>query len=332
MNLIVPHTPSSEIAIERFELAETLSPGGQASAYLLLWDAFAKDFVRTTMTATLYDAARSVNHGDNFGLTGEHFAARYHPDSGRYECVGSRGLFRHAKADAAISDGAVGTATIWTDDPLVTSGVVVDVDNTWSGQAIASGDKILLRYVKGTGVWAPIVSGSVSAELVSCHFDLRYSYLSFSPSVGATVPVWCNGPRSQPVSGLFEWDSSANSLVHKQAGAYLAIAHYYYEGTSSNSEGDILRLQFLKNGTDSMDVSITDIELVDLKDSNGTAQLQSSGAYHIVYNMTADDEMSLRILSVFPGPAVPQFVLFGEMTILKFHGTADWNGVSVPTV
>lgn len=329
--MIVPHTPSSEIAIERFELAETLSPGGQASAYLLLWDAFAKDFVRTTMTATLYDAARSVNHGDNFGLTGEHFAARYHPDSGRYECVGSRGLFRHAKADAAISDGAVGTATIWTDDPLVTSGVVVDVDNTWSGQAIASGDKILLRYVKGTGVWAPIVSGSSSPELVSCHAGFGAN-TGFGSSVGTTVSLWCASPRSQPVTGQFEWDSSENALVHKLAGAYAVWMHFTYVGSSANSEGDLVRFDFWKNDTGGLDLPLTRLELTEQKDSTGTTSLQGVGAHTLTYNMDANDDLRMKIHSVFPGPSVPEFFMSGEMLVIRQHPTADWNGAAVPSV
>lgn len=193
--LIVPDTPSSDISIDRFELRETLSPGGSASAYLLYWNAATGRLISSGLPVTVYDLYDLANSdGINFGVIGERIRARYHPDTGRYECVGSQGLFRHGKTDEAITAGNSGTVSVWAGNPLADTGVNVEVSNTWGGPNLAQAQEIFIRYVPDARIWVPTESGRNKARWIRFQVDNVSGFAATDASVSATVAMYADGP------------------------------------------------------------------------------------------------------------------------------------------
>ena len=92
-----------------FELKETLTPGNNCTAFPMYWDHDDNLWKPHTTEVTIYDP-----HKLNFGLDGEVFEAQAKTDNARIEIIGSKGLLRKAKNDAAINAGSSGDCSIYT--------------------------------------------------------------------------------------------------------------------------------------------------------------------------------------------------------------------------
>lgn len=112
------------MGIKHVRLTETLQPGGSASAYVVVQKSDGY-FYETQTTLTIHDNYSRIEsgvtpgllngtaYGQNFGLDDEIFRVRRNPGTGRWECVGSQGLHRRGKPDAAIAAGSSGTVSIY---------------------------------------------------------------------------------------------------------------------------------------------------------------------------------------------------------------------------
>lgn len=139
--------------------AERLNPGGSALAILRRWNVGTEEWVDITENPeTHYGRVRVYDPGFlNFILPNEIFLARLVVGAGRFEVVGSHGLRRKVKIQAAtIAAGGSGTVRVWVNGAVTSPTQDLTAYYTWmdaGGSDLTSGMEALVEYFRDEQKW-----------------------------------------------------------------------------------------------------------------------------------------------------------------------------------
>lgn len=243
---LTPDVRTDQEQVYRFRLQSVLSPGGSATANLVLWESNNEQFIDTSAVETIRDfhdksnGGVGVAYGQNYGLIGEVFKCRHNKDTNQYETIGSQGLHRFGKTNGAVVAGAQVTVEVYH-SPNAAGCAGSDSGETVSACAkvdIADNTDVEIVYhpeFKNWFVLSPQVNNVSTAHILRATLSSNMCSTDATGSIGSVefLSGWLGATPTTAVNGL------------KLAGTTNDVLYAVYR--PSTVKWEILNVQHVRN-------------------------------------------------------------------------------------
>ena len=210
--LLTPDARVDSEQVYRFRITATLTPGGSATANMVVYKQNDGEFFDTSASETIYDFHDHDSLGDgnpygvNYGLTGEVFKCRYNPEHSQFEIISSQGLNRFGKTDADVSaGGSVAVSLYHSQSSPSCSGSDSGVNVTACAKVdIDSGTDVELVYHPEFKNWFIISAPSSTSSAFSTTVRVKATAFFGPGDTGATMDLlqWNSGTEAWDDSGV----------------------------------------------------------------------------------------------------------------------------------